>query len=142
MEKGFSLVELMVVITIVAIVTTFAVPSYAKYTERSRSRGAEANLMVIHNMEKRYKLDNGTFFECQSSPCPGFACPATAGCSINVINTGLGLFIKDPYFTYKIAINGAGYIATATRLATGTCANKTMTVTDASSTITKDCTEW
>ncbi|MFH0918012.1 MAG: type IV pilin protein [Candidatus Omnitrophota bacterium] len=134
MERGFSILELMIVVVIVVIVTTFAVPSYAKYIERSRGKSAQANLTLIHNMEKRYKLDNGAYYECATSP---------AGCSLAVINAELGLFIRDSYFNYNIAINGlSGYKVTATRLASGACSGNTMTVTDASSEITKECLAW
>jgi prepilin-type N-terminal cleavage/methylation domain-containing protein len=143
MKKGFSILELMIVMVIVVIISTFAIPSYAKYNERSRGKSAEANLSIIYNMEKRYKLDNGVYYECATSPCPGFSCPVTAGCSLEIINAELGLFIRDPYFTYKIEIEGAsGYKATATRSSTGACADQTMTLTNASSVITKGCSEW
>ena len=143
MKKGFSILELMIIMVIVAIISTFAIPSYAKYNERSRAKNAEANLLVIHNMEKRYKMDNGVYYECATSPCPGFSCPATAGCTIKIINEALGLFIRDAYFTYNIAIDGVlGYKVTATRSSTGECSDKTMTITDSSSEITKDCLGW
>lgn len=132
MKKGFSFIELMIVVVIVVIISTFAMPSYAKYIEKSRGKNAEANLMIIYNMEKRFKLDNDAYF----------VCPATTGCgsNLNIINTALGLFIRDPYFTYTIAIEGtSGYKVTATRSGTGLCSGETMTITDASSVITKGC---
>jgi len=144
MEKGFSILELMIVVVSIAVVTTFAAPSYAKYIERSRAKSAQANLTLIHNMEKRYKLDNGAYYECATSPCPGFFCPPTAGCSLTVINAEFGLFIRDPYFNYHIATNGpSGYKATATRLSS-ICSGMAMTVTDASSEITgkETCSAW
>lgn len=143
MKKGFSFLELVIVIIIVGIVSALAIPSYAKYTEKSRSKNAEVNLMTIFNMEKRYKLDNGVYYECVTSPCPGFICPVTPGCSSNIINAALGLFIRDPYFTYTIAIEGtSGYRVTAKRSDTGICSEKTMTITDTSSVITKNCSAW
>lgn len=149
MEKGFSFIELMIVVVIVVIMSTFAMPSYAKYIEKSRGKNAEANLMIIHNMEKRFKLDNDAYYECATVPCNAtgkFVCPAIA-CTIdcaNIINAALGLFIRDPYFTYTIDIieGTSGYKVTATRSGTGPCSGKTMTITDASSVITKGCSTW
>ena len=39
MQKGFSLVELMVVIAIIAILAAVAVPMYSNYTDRARISG-------------------------------------------------------------------------------------------------------
>jgi len=151
MKKGFSFLELVIVLVIVGIISTLAMPSYAKRIEKSRGKNAEANLISIYNMEKRHKLDNGVYYECVTSPCaPNFICPVTActtDCS-NIINTDLGLLIRDPYFTYTIATEGiTGYKATATRLATGPCSGSTMTITDGTMAITdgnviRNCVVW
>ena len=139
----------MIVMVIVVIVATLAIPNYAKLIEKSRGKSAEANLAIIYNMEKRYKMDNGVYYECATTACNTtfFACPSAPDCSLAKINDptlGLGLFIRDNYFTYNIAIeNVTGFKVTATRLATGPCSGKTMIVTNASSTIDKsDCAVW
>ncbi len=146
MKKGFSFLELIIVLIIVVVVTTLALPSYMKYTEKTRGKSAEANLMSIYNMEKRFKLDNGVYYQCASACTASFICPNPIGCGANnnIINRDLSLFIRDPYFRYSIAINGAsGYTVTATRLAnSGPCSGSTMTMTDSSSVVTKNCAAW
>ncbi len=48
-SKGFSLIELMVVIAIVALLAAVAVPSYREYTQRAQM--AEVNSIIGHQLD-------------------------------------------------------------------------------------------
>lgn len=54
---GFTLVELMIAVAIVAILTAIAVPSYAYFMKKSRRGDAEATLMDIAQREQQYLND-------------------------------------------------------------------------------------
>jgi len=45
--RGFTLIEVMIAIVIVAILAAIALPSYQQYIERSRARTAAADLMAL-----------------------------------------------------------------------------------------------
>lgn len=142
--KGTNFLETMIVLVIAGLMVTFAMPGYAKYIEKSRGKRAESNLDVIYNMEKMYKLDNEVYYECATVPCSVYySCPASPlvpPCTLQLINDELGLVIVDPYFDYKIDIDGTsgGYKATATRnTGGGLCAGETLTLTSADRTIKK-----
>ncbi len=126
--RGYTLMELLVVVVVVSIITTISVSHYNGYIERMRGRNAEAFLVSLYNQQKRYKIDTGVYYTCD--PC------SSAG-----IETNLGLDIQGADFTYTIQAAGAGYTATATRTS-GSCASQTITITNSTTTATKSCSAW
>ena len=68
-SAGFTLIELMVVIVIVAILAAIALPSYQQYIQRGKITEATSNLSSARlQLEKYYadnrKYDNGTAGTC------------------------------------------------------------------------------
>ncbi len=58
-SRGFTLIELMVVIAIVAIITAVAVPSYNRYVEKSRRADGQSALMnAAQAMERCFTRSN------------------------------------------------------------------------------------
>ncbi|MES2537474.1 MAG: type IV pilin protein [Pseudomonadota bacterium] len=58
--RGFTLIELMVVVVIIAILTGIAYPSYSSYVIRSSRQAAMAELTELANLqEKIYLNSNG-----------------------------------------------------------------------------------
>lgn len=54
-EKGFTLIELMIVVAIVGILAAIAYPSYQSHVEKTRRNLAEADLLELAQwMERRY----------------------------------------------------------------------------------------
>lgn len=60
-NKGFTLIELVVVVAIVAILATIAIPSYREYVMRSHRRAAQAAMMEIAAREHQYFASNREF---------------------------------------------------------------------------------
>ena len=54
-QKGFSLVELMIVVAIVGIIASFAYPSYEEYVTRSKRSDAMAALVQASQAMERYR---------------------------------------------------------------------------------------
>ena len=58
---GFSLVEVMVVLTVIGILVAMALPSYERALEQSRANIATANLRAIWSAERFYWLENRAY---------------------------------------------------------------------------------
>ena len=60
--KGFTLIELMIVVAIIAILAAIAYPSYQNYVQRTKRVEAQTELLAIAQKLSSYKLANGSFF--------------------------------------------------------------------------------
>jgi type IV pilus assembly protein PilE len=56
-SKGFTLIELMIAVLIVAITAAIAIPSYTSYLVKSRRTAAQTHLMDIAQRQQQYLLD-------------------------------------------------------------------------------------
>src|SRR5437879_5328804 len=58
---GFTLVELLVVVLIIAILFVMALPRYKRTVESSYADDAVSTVQIIGNTNRLYNLDNNTF---------------------------------------------------------------------------------
>ena len=75
-QGGFSLVELMIVVGIIGILATFAIPRFERFQAKARMAEAKNTLSHIYTLQEAYKLDaqayrgvaNSGFGQCASMP--------------------------------------------------------------------------
>lgn len=100
--RGFTLIELMIVVVIIGILAAIAVPSYQQYVRQSRRAEAQADMMRLALNEEKFRANN-----------PSYA---------DHTNTVLGVQ-NTSYYTFTIVAADNTYTITAT--ATGTQTNDT-----------------
>jgi type IV pilus assembly protein PilE len=105
-EKGFSLVELMVVVAIVAVLASVATPAYINYLNRARQSEA-TNLLLTARLEmEEFYADNNRY-------------AGTVGCLPSFSGNCSVTANKSKWYTFSVSnVSPAYYRIAATRLIT------------------------
>lgn len=109
-KKGFTLVEIMIVVAIIGIIIAIAVPAFLRARENARGRACQENLSKIDGAKEMYALEekapqgatvtfanlvqaSGTGYLKTIPDCPALA--GTTGATYTIGNIGV-----DPLCTY------------------------------------------
>ena len=60
-QRGFTLIEMMVVVAIIAILTAIAIPNYMDYVTRTKLTEAKTNLAAMRTKLEQYYQDQKTY---------------------------------------------------------------------------------
>lgn len=66
MQKGFTLIELMVVVAIVAFLAMIAVPNFKKFLAKAKRAEAYMNLHALYAAQKAYWAEHGEYAQALS----------------------------------------------------------------------------
>lgn len=110
---GFTLIELMIVVAVMAILAAIVVPTYTSFVQRSRIIDGTARLGDFRTQMERYFMDNRTYLNgaacgIADPPLAGgdsfqIACVAAAGPPETYTVTATGVAAKGMSgFTYRI----------------------------------------
>lgn len=106
-QRGFTLIELMVVVAVIAILAGVAVPSYTEYLRRGQVTEASTLMSDFRiKMEQSFQ-DNRNY--------------GNGNCGMqNAVAPGWSMFPAAKYFSYTCVLQngGQGYLVTATGVAT------------------------
>ncbi len=60
-EKGFTLIEIIIVVMIMSLIATLVVPQLFKKVESSKKKIAKTQIILLENAFKMFKLDTGRY---------------------------------------------------------------------------------
>ena len=63
-QKGFTLIELMIVVAIIGLLAALAIPNFIRFQARSKQSEVKANLKGLFTAEKAYYQEKDTYSSC------------------------------------------------------------------------------
>lgn len=144
-QKGFSLVELMIVVGIIGILATLALPRFKQFQAKAKMGEAKNILTHLYTLEQTYSLDNNQFVAVPATGAAlgasvgGAGCVPAAGSGGQLIGFRLdpctnGGTSPVPRYSYSVAApTTSTFVATA---ATGAQANNRICPGNAAHTVT------
>ena len=118
-HNGFSLVELLIALSLVGLLVSFALPSYQKSVQKSRRSDAITTLLTIQLEQEKWRANHTTY--------------------ATLADLGISNVSKEGYYLVGLTANSAtGYVLTATatneQLNDSGCTTITLTVNGSSET--------
>lgn len=129
-DRGFSLLELLIVVGIILIVATIAIPSFMRSRQRANENTAVANLRTVSNAQATYIISSGGYFGTMRQLVNGglldnrFGTGVVGGYGYSVTTNGFDYTIlanpqtqNDGRFGYYLQPDGVVHYSTMTTLA-------------------------
>jgi type IV pilus assembly protein PilA len=86
-SKGFTLIELMIVVAIIGILAAIAIPNFIRYQMKAKTAEAKTNIGAIRTSEEAFAAENDEYLGCVSTPAGNATATKTAWA---VITAGSG----------------------------------------------------
>jgi prepilin-type N-terminal cleavage/methylation domain-containing protein len=113
---GFTLLELMVVVAVIGVLATIAMPLLSRYQLRSKTAEGKTNLAAIRVLEEGFYSEYETYRSANAEPA---AIPGALAAHFDGVNSDFGDLGFEPegrvYFSYGVAVSadGSGFTADA-----------------------------
>lgn len=90
-SAGFTLIEVMITVAIVAILMAVALPSYREHVVRSNRAAVEGFMLEVANRQERYLLDNRSYADSLTTLGMSVSPEISPNYTVTVTNAGVGL---------------------------------------------------
>ena len=109
---GFSLIELMIVVAIVGMLASIAVPNFFRFTMKSKTAEAKANIAAIRTAETSYHATSGVYVAAPVSPVAHGGSNPQTFVATGPSNAGFELLGWQPeghvFFNYAVNSSAGG----------------------------------
>jgi len=122
-RRGFSLIELLIVIAIILIIITIAMPKLTNAKKFAQETAALRAIQTIHTAEVQYNSQYGRYATSLTELGPP-ASGAASAASADLIQNDLASGTKQGY-KFTLTGNNGGYVVNANPVNYGTDGNKT-----------------
>ena len=102
MKKGFTLIEILIIIIIISIVTGIGLPMYMKAAQQNRDKKAIAMLKLIQGGQKIHEFETANYVSCSDAQ----------DCN-DQLNIDLPVF-KSPWDYSVVLVGNSDFCAAAT----------------------------
>jgi type IV pilus assembly protein PilA len=129
-QKGFSLIELLIVVTIILIISAIAIPSLMHSRMQANEAAAVVTLQTLNSSAIMYSNSYGGFPHSLSNLGPSGGGPASSSAAADLIDSALATGVRSGYkFTFTVvaadpAGNVNGYSITAVPVTPGSTGQK------------------
>ncbi|WP_179952239.1 pilin [Marinicella rhabdoformis] len=123
-KQGFTLIELMIVIAIIAILMSYAIPAYRDYTVRTKAGEAFSVVGAVKTVVSEYWVNEGTITSLNSGSNGIPAANLITGSNVSQVQVSAGVI--EVTFSNDATLNGQTMTFSPVLPGTGTNASSSL----------------
>ena len=124
-DRGFTLIDLLIAVAIIAILLRIAFPSYQAYVIRSSRQSAQSELVALANMQEKIFLNSSAYATSTTAVTDAYSGQSTGGLGVTSGKT------KDGRYAFSLVATATTFTLTADPAGTPQAADGKLTINEA-----------